>query len=99
MTSHMSKKPWRNTSRSELLEVCTLSYAADDEHELKTPESQVSDLMGMLPHLYRDFQKPHFAGFCKKLAEGRCSVTVRMRRMQVRRKVTQLQGVCVCFRC
>uniref|UniRef100_A0A3Q3KBD9 N-acetyl-D-glucosamine kinase n=1 Tax=Monopterus albus TaxID=43700 RepID=A0A3Q3KBD9_MONAL len=31
---------------------------------------QVSDLMGMLPHLYRDFQKSHFAGFCKKLAEG-----------------------------
>lgn len=26
--------------------------------------------MGMLPHLYRDFQKSHFAGFCKKLAEG-----------------------------
>ncbi|XP_023147653.2 N-acetyl-D-glucosamine kinase [Amphiprion ocellaris] len=31
---------------------------------------QVSDLMGMLPHLYRNFQKPHFAGFCKKLSEG-----------------------------
>lgn len=31
---------------------------------------QVSDLMGMLPHLYRNFQKSHFAGFCKKLAEG-----------------------------
>ncbi|XP_057712251.1 N-acetyl-D-glucosamine kinase isoform X2 [Corythoichthys intestinalis] len=30
----------------------------------------VSDLMGMLPHLYRNFQKSHFAGFCKKLAEG-----------------------------
>ncbi|XP_036967590.1 N-acetyl-D-glucosamine kinase [Acanthopagrus latus] len=30
---------------------------------------QVSDLMGMLPHLYRNFQKSHFAGFCKKLAE------------------------------
>ncbi|XP_016353450.1 N-acetyl-D-glucosamine kinase [Sinocyclocheilus anshuiensis] len=31
---------------------------------------QVSDLMGMLPHLYRIFQKSHFAGFCRKLAEG-----------------------------
>ncbi|CAN9509481.1 unnamed protein product [Ophioblennius macclurei] len=31
---------------------------------------QVSDLMGMLPHLYRNFQKSHFAGFCIKLAEG-----------------------------
>ncbi|XP_076581017.1 N-acetyl-D-glucosamine kinase [Chaetodon auriga] len=31
---------------------------------------QVSDLMGMLPHLYRNFQKPYFAGLCKKLAEG-----------------------------
>lgn len=31
---------------------------------------QVSDLMGMLPHLYRNFQKAHFAGFCKKVAEG-----------------------------
>ncbi|XP_062850315.1 N-acetyl-D-glucosamine kinase [Trichomycterus rosablanca] len=31
---------------------------------------QVSDLMGMLPHFYRNFQKSHFAGFCKRLAEG-----------------------------
>ncbi|KAF3836924.1 hypothetical protein F7725_004388 [Dissostichus mawsoni] len=31
---------------------------------------QVSDLLGMLPHLYTNFQKSHFAGFCKKLAEG-----------------------------
>ncbi|XP_028843891.1 N-acetyl-D-glucosamine kinase [Denticeps clupeoides] len=31
---------------------------------------QVSDLMGMLPHFYRNFQKSHFAGFCRKLAEG-----------------------------
>uniref|UniRef100_A0A3Q1GNF7 N-acetyl-D-glucosamine kinase n=1 Tax=Acanthochromis polyacanthus TaxID=80966 RepID=A0A3Q1GNF7_9TELE len=31
---------------------------------------QVSDLMGMLPHLYRNFQKSHFAGFCKKLSEA-----------------------------
>ncbi|XP_067117675.1 N-acetyl-D-glucosamine kinase [Osmerus mordax] len=30
---------------------------------------QVSDLMGMLPHLYRNFQKSHFAGLCKNLAE------------------------------
>uniref|UniRef100_A0A4W5QVL9 Uncharacterized protein n=1 Tax=Hucho hucho TaxID=62062 RepID=A0A4W5QVL9_9TELE len=26
--------------------------------------------MGMLPHLYRNFQKSHFAGLCQKLAEG-----------------------------
>lgn len=26
--------------------------------------------MGMLPHLYRNFQKSYFAGFCRKLAEG-----------------------------
>ncbi|TRY92035.1 hypothetical protein DNTS_033837 [Danionella cerebrum] len=31
---------------------------------------KVTDLMGMLPHLYRNFQKSHFAGFCRKLAEG-----------------------------
>lgn len=37
--------------------------------------SQVSDLMGMLPHLYRNFQKSHFAGFCKKVAEGRWCIT------------------------
>lgn len=37
--------------------------------------SQVSNLMGMLPHLYRNFQKSHFAGFCKKLAEGSCGIT------------------------
>ncbi|XP_049599759.2 N-acetyl-D-glucosamine kinase isoform X1 [Syngnathus scovelli] len=30
----------------------------------------VSDLMGMLPHLYTNFQKCRFAGFCRKLAEG-----------------------------
>ncbi|CAF89501.1 unnamed protein product, partial [Tetraodon nigroviridis] len=44
----------------------------DVTHVQKAMEEyfQVSDLMGMLPHLYRDFQKPHFAGFCKKLAEG-----------------------------
>ncbi|XP_013874517.1 N-acetyl-D-glucosamine kinase [Austrofundulus limnaeus] len=31
---------------------------------------QVSDLMGMLPHLYRNFKKSFFAGFCKKVAEA-----------------------------
>uniref|UniRef100_A0A8C3AP52 N-acetyl-D-glucosamine kinase n=1 Tax=Cyclopterus lumpus TaxID=8103 RepID=A0A8C3AP52_CYCLU len=31
---------------------------------------QVSNLMGMLPHLYRNFQKSHFAGLCQKLAQG-----------------------------
>ncbi|XP_008285103.1 N-acetyl-D-glucosamine kinase [Stegastes partitus] len=44
----------------------------DITHVRKAMEEyfQVSDLMGMLPHLYRNFQKPHFAGFCKILAEG-----------------------------
>ncbi|XP_077357235.1 N-acetyl-D-glucosamine kinase [Festucalex cinctus] len=44
----------------------------DDTHVRKAMEEyfEVSDLMGMLPHLYRNFQKSHFAGFCKKLAEG-----------------------------
>lgn len=44
----------------------------DVTHVRKAMEEyfQVSDFMGMLPHLYRNFQKPHFAGFCKKLAEG-----------------------------
>lgn len=31
---------------------------------------EVTDLLGMLPHLYRNFQKSFFAGFCKKLADG-----------------------------
>ncbi|XP_066574418.1 N-acetyl-D-glucosamine kinase [Amia ocellicauda] len=31
---------------------------------------QVSNLMGILPHLYKNFQKSHIAGFCRKLAEG-----------------------------
>uniref|UniRef100_A0A8C9S329 N-acetyl-D-glucosamine kinase n=1 Tax=Scleropages formosus TaxID=113540 RepID=A0A8C9S329_SCLFO len=30
---------------------------------------QVSNRMGLLPHLYRNFEKSFFAGFCKKLAE------------------------------
>ncbi|XP_054457602.1 N-acetyl-D-glucosamine kinase [Anoplopoma fimbria] len=44
----------------------------DITHVRKAMEEyfQVSNLMGMLPHFYRDFQKSHFAGFCKKLAEG-----------------------------
>lgn len=44
----------------------------DITHVRKAMEEyfQVSDLMGMLPHLYRNFQKSHFAGFCKMLAEG-----------------------------
>ncbi|XP_026856353.1 N-acetyl-D-glucosamine kinase [Electrophorus electricus] len=46
--------------------------AYDITHVIKAMEDyfQVSDLMGMLPHLYRNFQKSHFAGFCRKLAEG-----------------------------
>ncbi|KAM3590873.1 uncharacterized protein V6R79_018045 [Siganus canaliculatus] len=44
----------------------------DVTHVKKAMEEhfQVSDLMGMLPHLYRNFQKSHFAAFCKTLAEG-----------------------------
>uniref|UniRef100_A0A3P8Y2U4 N-acetyl-D-glucosamine kinase n=1 Tax=Esox lucius TaxID=8010 RepID=A0A3P8Y2U4_ESOLU len=44
----------------------------DVTHVKKVMEEyfQVSDLMGMLPHLYRNFQKSHFAGLCQKLAEG-----------------------------
>ncbi|XP_076026885.1 N-acetyl-D-glucosamine kinase [Genypterus blacodes] len=44
----------------------------DVTHVRKAMEEyfKVSDQMGMLPHLYSDFQKSHFAGFCRKLAEG-----------------------------
>ncbi|KAK6291750.1 hypothetical protein J4Q44_G00375350 [Coregonus suidteri] len=44
----------------------------DVTHVKKVMEEyfQVSDLMGMLPHLYRNFQKSHFAGLCQKLAIG-----------------------------
>ncbi|XP_074052045.1 N-acetyl-D-glucosamine kinase [Macrotis lagotis] len=31
---------------------------------------QVSDRMGLLTHLYRNFDKSMFAGFCQKVAEG-----------------------------
>ncbi|XP_034020694.1 N-acetyl-D-glucosamine kinase [Thalassophryne amazonica] len=31
---------------------------------------QASSLMDMLPHLYRNFKKSHFAAFCIKLVEG-----------------------------
>ncbi|KAM4611267.1 N-acetyl-D-glucosamine kinase isoform 3-T3 [Polymixia lowei] len=39
---------------------------------------QVTDLMGMLPHLYRNFQKSQFAGLCRKLAEGLTEVLARV---------------------
>ncbi|XP_036407450.1 N-acetyl-D-glucosamine kinase [Megalops cyprinoides] len=44
----------------------------DITHVKKAMEEyfQVSGRMGLLPHLYRNFQKSHFAGFCRKLAEG-----------------------------
>ncbi|CAB1456937.1 unnamed protein product [Pleuronectes platessa] len=44
----------------------------DITHVRKAMEEyfQVTDLMDLLPHLYRNFQKSHFAGFCKKLSEG-----------------------------
>ncbi|XP_068611862.1 N-acetyl-D-glucosamine kinase isoform X2 [Brachionichthys hirsutus] len=44
----------------------------DIKHVAKAMQEyfQVSDVMDMLPHLYRKFNKSHFAGFCKKLAEG-----------------------------
>lgn len=32
--------------------------------------SQVPDRLGILAHLYRDFDKSRFAGFCRKIAEG-----------------------------
>lgn len=32
--------------------------------------SQVPDRLGILTHLYRDFDKSKFAGFCQKIAEG-----------------------------
>ena len=32
--------------------------------------SQVPDRLGILTHLYRDFDKCRFAGFCQKIAEG-----------------------------
>ncbi|XP_076990620.1 N-acetyl-D-glucosamine kinase isoform X2 [Tamandua tetradactyla] len=31
---------------------------------------QVQDRLGILTHLYRDFDKSRFAGFCQKIAEG-----------------------------
>ncbi|KAM8931345.1 N-acetyl-D-glucosamine kinase isoform 3-T5 [Lycaon pictus] len=31
---------------------------------------QVPDRLGILTHLYRDFDKCRFAGFCQKIAEG-----------------------------
>ncbi|KAM9585076.1 N-acetyl-D-glucosamine kinase isoform 5-T5 [Trichechus inunguis] len=31
---------------------------------------QVPDRLGILTHLYRDFDKCRFAGFCRKIAEG-----------------------------
>lgn len=79
MTSRSSEKPWRNTSRSDCYEnerICS-SFRGKSNFSLKNMSnlSQVSDLMGMLPHLYRNFQKSHFAGFCKKLAEGRRCIT------------------------
>uniref|UniRef100_A0AAQ6IUX1 N-acetyl-D-glucosamine kinase n=1 Tax=Anabas testudineus TaxID=64144 RepID=A0AAQ6IUX1_ANATE len=48
----------------------------DTTHVRKAMEEyfQVSELMGMLPHLYRNFQKSHFAGFCKELAEASTNV-------------------------
>lgn len=47
--------------------------------------------MGMLTHLYRDFRKSHFAGFCKKLAQGLCRIT----RVDEEDKAMELQGPCV----
>lgn len=62
--------------------------------------SQVSNLMGMLPHLYRNFQKSHFAGFCKKLAEGWQHITsCLVRKKSFECKVKYEVFVSVCFRC
>lgn len=48
------------------------------ERLFKLDWSQVSSPMEMLPQLYRNFQKSHFAGFCKKLAEGRWEQTLHL---------------------
>ncbi|XP_014116609.1 PREDICTED: N-acetyl-D-glucosamine kinase isoform X1 [Pseudopodoces humilis] len=39
-------------------------------HEAMREHFQVSDRMGLLPHLYRDFDKAKFAAFCRRVAEG-----------------------------
>lgn len=53
--------------------------------------------MGILPPLYRDFQKSHFAGFCKKLAEGRCRITSVDVRLADLKRGDPMAG-CVCSR-
>lgn len=78
MMSPWLRRPWKNTSRlqhtfsvhliSLLFEINVIFVLV--EFNLQCVHSQVCDLMGMLPHLYRNFQKAHFAGFCRKLAEG-----------------------------
>lgn len=106
MTSRLSEKPWRNTSRSDCYEnerICS-SFRGKSNFSLKNMSnlSQVSDLMGMLPHLYRNFQKSHFAGFCKKLAEGRRCITpclVLLRKIKWKRsKWKWKMFVCTCFK-
>lgn len=44
------------------------SFASDDC--LVPLLFQVPDRLGILTHLYRDFDKCRFAGFCRKIAEG-----------------------------
>lgn len=34
------------------------------------------DRLGILTHLYRDFDKSRFAGFCQKIAEGIASASL-----------------------
>lgn len=50
-----------------------LEAAPHDIHYIKEAMFtyfQVPDRMGLLSHLYRDFDKSKFAGFCQKVAEG-----------------------------
>lgn len=49
-------------------QIWKFSLASDD---YLTPFlCQVPDRLGILIHLYRDFDKCRFAGFCRKIAEG-----------------------------
>lgn len=45
----------------------------------------------MLTHLYRDFRKSHFAGFCKRLAQGLRRITG----VDEEDEAVKLQGLCL----
>ncbi|XP_063781369.1 N-acetyl-D-glucosamine kinase isoform X2 [Pseudophryne corroboree] len=54
----------------------TIDHLVESPHDIGYVQKamfnyfQVSDRMGILPHLYRTFEKSKIAGFCVKLAEG-----------------------------